>query len=139
MFEYKDLIGIPFVDGGRNKHGLDCWGLVMVCYGRQGIHLKDYPISAWALSSINETMQHEENEWEKVSEPAVGDLVVISTDSRFWANHVGVYVGNGIFIHAYAYSGVCLSKVSRWKAHIVGYYRYRYCQKSFCYDKNKSV
>ena len=35
-FAYDDLIGVPFVDGGRDKNGLDCWGLVKEAFRRQG-------------------------------------------------------------------------------------------------------
>ena len=42
MLKYDDLIGIPYVDYGRDPHkGLDCWGLAMELYRRRGIQLPD--------------------------------------------------------------------------------------------------
>jgi len=42
MFNYDDLIGIPFVDGGRDITGLDCWGLALELFKRQGYIIHDY-------------------------------------------------------------------------------------------------
>ena len=51
---YEDLIGVPFVDGGRDTNGMDCWGLVRECFKRQGIVVKDYGISAAEELKISE-------------------------------------------------------------------------------------
>ena len=60
--------------------------------------------------------------WEKLDEPKIGCLVLIRTEPKLWANHVGIYIGDGRFIHAYLMAGVCVSTIKRWKSHIVGYY-----------------
>ena len=52
-FAYDDLIGVPFVDGGRDaKSGLDCWGLVKEVFRRQGYEVPDYHISAIEAADI---------------------------------------------------------------------------------------
>ena len=51
---YEDLIGVPFMDGGRDKNGMDCWGLVREYFKRQGIVVKDYGISAAEELKISE-------------------------------------------------------------------------------------
>lgn len=37
-----DLIGLPYVHGGRSvRGGFDCWGLVWYCYKQQGIDIAE--------------------------------------------------------------------------------------------------
>ena len=124
MFAYNDLIGIPFVDGGRDVDGLDCWGLVRLCFLRQGIKLKDYAISAWDLCAISRKMEEESHAWQKIDTPEPGCLVAIRTSSKTWVNHAGVCINAEEFIHAYAVTGVSLARIRRWRALIVGFYRY---------------
>lgn len=119
---YEDLIGVPFVDGGRSKEGMDCWGLVKECFKRQGIEVKDYTISAIELLQISKQMEKDKELWQRVDAPLAGCLVLIKTEASAWANHVGIFIGDGRFIHAYPYAGVCISTIKRWKAHIIGYY-----------------
>lgn len=121
-FKYDDLIGISFKDGGRDKSGLDCWGLAKECFKRQRITVQDYDISAMATASIDRELQSNQTTWHEIDSPAIGCLVLINISCQGFANHVGIYVGAGKFIHAYAHTGVCLSTIRRWRSHIKGYY-----------------
>jgi len=121
--EYEDLIGVPFVDGGRDKRGMDCWGLARELFRRQGIEVPDYRISAASAASVAARMDNDKIYWNKLAQPVLGCLVVIRLSPNVWANHVGVYVGNGRFIHAYSPTGVSLGRLRRWNSRIVGYYR----------------
>lgn len=122
-FTYDDLIGIPFVDGGRNpKSGLDCWGLVKEAFRRQGCDVPDYHISAIEAADIAGTMKRQEDDWIRLDEPHVGCLVLLRLTPGLWANHVGICVGDGRFLHAYLPTGVCIDRLRRWQSRIVGYY-----------------
>ena len=125
MFAYNDLIGVPFVDGGRDMNGLDCWGLVKLCFMRQGIQLKDYAISARDLAAISHKMEEVSYEWQKIESPEPGCLVAIRTSNEMWANHAGVCIDTERFIHAYAFTDVAVARIRRWKSHIAGFYRYK--------------
>lgn len=123
-FIYDDLIGVPFVDGGRDvKTGLDCWGLCLEAFRRQGVAVKDYHIAAIDAAKIAEEMKEEEPSWIKLDAPAVGCLVLIRLTAGLWANHVGIYVGGGKFLHEYSPTGSCIDRLRRWQSRIVGYYR----------------
>lgn len=41
--EYASFIGLPYADKGRDRDGVDCWGLVKLVYAEvAGIVLPDY-------------------------------------------------------------------------------------------------
>ena len=121
--EYLDLIGVPFQDGGRDKNGLDCWGLVMLLLKRQGYDgICDYDISASCLSDIHDAMERQRRTWRKLEAPVPGCVILLANGCTARANHVGIVVDESHFIHSYAKTGVCLSTLRRWQAHILGYY-----------------
>jgi cell wall-associated NlpC family hydrolase len=76
--------GIPYVFGGSSPSGFDCSGLVMWAYGQLGISLPHFTGSLW-------------NSGTHVSQDQLepGDLVFFHGES-----HVGIYIGNGEFVHA---------------------------------------
>lgn len=39
---YEDLLGVPFKVHGRDKRGMDCYGLVLECLRREGKSLPDF-------------------------------------------------------------------------------------------------
>ena len=54
MVDVHDLIGKPFVSGGRDVEiGMDCWGLVMEIYMRYGVRLPDFKVDAFAFNAID--------------------------------------------------------------------------------------
>lgn len=121
---FVKYIGIPFVDGGRDLNGLDCWGLVKLIYKEQyNIDLPEYYISAMATVSITAEMRAEEHKWIKLEQPEAPCLVVINLTCGPWADHVGVYLGVGKFIHCYKRSGVVIDRLSHWQSRIIGYYK----------------
>ncbi len=65
--EFNDLIGVPFVDGGRSPDtGLDCWGLALEIYRRAGVALPDFKISAMDAATINAELSANEGKWKKL-------------------------------------------------------------------------
>lgn len=125
--KYEDLVGVPFVDGGRTMNGLDCWGLAMVLLRRQGYDVPDYPIKATAIDEIAAALKdgRDSGGYERLDEPQMGCIVLLRLSMDAWANHVGIYVGHGEFIHAYSKTAVCIDRLRKWQSRIVGYYRPR--------------
>ncbi|MFI5048317.1 MAG: NlpC/P60 family protein [Gaiellales bacterium] len=78
-------LGVPYVWGGASPSGFDCSGLTMYVYAQLGIGLGHYTGS-----------QYNAGPHVSMSQLAPGDLVF------FYAghDHVGIYMGGGLFIHA---------------------------------------
>lgn len=83
----KTYLGTPYVWGGTSPSGFDCSGLVQYVYRQLGI-------------SISRTSYTQVNDGRKVdkSELRAGDLVFFARKGN--VHHVGMYIGNGRFIHA---------------------------------------
>ncbi len=82
------LIGVPYHFGGADLHGFDCSGLAVYAYERVGLE-------------IPRTAEVQRRAARAVSLDALspGDLVFFRIGSRH-VNHVGIYAGEGRFIHA---------------------------------------
>jgi cell wall-associated NlpC family hydrolase len=82
-------LGVPYVWGGANpRTGLDCSGLTMEVYRRLGIRLDHY-----AAFQFLEGMRI------GLKDLMPGDLVFFEPKAD-GPGHVGLYIGNGRFIHA---------------------------------------
>jgi cell wall-associated NlpC family hydrolase len=97
----RDLIGIPFVDRGRDRKGLDCWGLAMAAMREYGKNVPDFDVSCFDTDAIGKTYERERWAWQAIDAPQEGDLAVMCLDpsSQGIVQHVGVYVGNSRMIH----------------------------------------
>ncbi|HEX3226140.1 MAG TPA: NlpC/P60 family protein [Gaiellaceae bacterium] len=99
-------LGVPYVWGGASPGGFDCSGLVMYVYAQLGVSLPHYTVSQWNATTPIPT-----------SALAPGDLVFFDGLS-----HVGIYIGNGQFIHA-PHTGTVVqigSLSGYWAAHLDG-------------------
>lgn len=99
----RDLIGIPFVNKGRDRNGMDCWGLTMAVMLKFGKEVPEIDVSCFdtiAIHAIYEGVKARWT-WRKVEIPEPGDLVIMSIDLQHpdSVHHVGVYIGNGRVIH----------------------------------------
>lgn len=90
LLNSMEFLGVPYRLGGTSAlHGLDCSGFVRTLYEQTtGLLL---PRKASEQAAVTEKI--------KKSELKPGDLVFFNTMRRAFS-HVGIYVGNGKFIHA---------------------------------------
>ncbi len=78
-------LGIPYLWGGSSPaSGFDCSGLVMYVYAQLGISLPHYAAAQYQLGTPVDRSQLQP-----------GDLVFFDA-----LDHVGIYIGNGQFVHA---------------------------------------
>ncbi len=130
MISFTDLIGVPFVNRGRDaKHGLDCYGLVKEVYKRYGYNIPEYDTDYNDMERINGliTGNTQGHPWRKIDEPKVPCLLAIRFGSPAGVvNHTGVYIGGDRFIHTRERIGVNIDRISSpaWRRVIVGFYEY---------------
>ena len=83
-----DMIGTPYRYGGTSPRGFDCSGLVYYAYSKAGTQ-----------APRTTTEQYRKTKRVPVSRLQPGDLVFF-TLSQGNISHVGIYAGDGRFIHA---------------------------------------
>jgi len=102
----NEYVGIPYVWGGRDINGLDCYGLCALLYKEQ----YDMILPDWIGAEID--LRGRENEISKavtsgdfteLQEPTEGCFVVCSRAKV--AYHIGLYFG-GCVLHSYKTTGV---------------------------------
>jgi cell wall-associated NlpC family hydrolase len=87
VFTALQMVGVPYRWGGQGPEGFDCSGLVLYSYNNAGL-----------------TMPRTSREQFRATTPirldqiTPGDLVFFNTSED--ASHVGIYVGEGRFVHA---------------------------------------
>lgn len=94
-------MGVPYRSGGNTKAGVDCSSFTMQvfeqCYG-------------WKLPRTSK-QQYGFCERTDTAALSYGDLLFYATRGRS-VSHVGIYLGNGKFVHASVSSGVTVSDVA---------------------------
>ncbi|HXX81840.1 MAG TPA: LysM peptidoglycan-binding domain-containing protein [Thermodesulfovibrionales bacterium] len=84
----KKMLNIPYRFGGSTFMGIDCSGYVQKVFGLLEVPL---PRTAREQFHMGESVSKEEL--------SMGDLVFFRTYASF-PSHVGIYLGNNLFIHA---------------------------------------
>lgn len=103
-----DWLGTKYRRGSMSRKGVDCSGFTNIVYNT--VFDKKIPRTSYDIAN---------NLAEEVSIENLdpGDLVFFSTFGKKRINHVGVYLGDGSFVHASIKYGVTVSTLSE------GYYR----------------
>lgn len=84
----ENYLGVPYVYGGRSPSGFDCSGFTGYVYSQLGVTL---PRTSSSQASYGVAVEK--------TDLQPGDLLFFNTRGG-GVSHVGLYVGNGSFIHA---------------------------------------
>jgi cell wall-associated NlpC family hydrolase len=97
----KKYIGVPYLWAGTTPKGFDCSGYVQYVFRSHGI----------SLNRTAET-QYKHGSYVSKSNLKPGDLVFFQNTYKAGISHVGIYIGDGKFIHASSSKGVTISNLS---------------------------
>lgn len=123
MVNIDDLIGVPYVNGGRDcETGLDCWGLVQEYYHRLGIKLPKHLIDVKRVDAIMAEIDSNKHKWLELETPEVGCVVLLRLIGNPLPSHCGIYVGYGEFMHA-VQAAVQIDRIARWGPRVIGYFK----------------
>jgi cell wall-associated NlpC family hydrolase len=124
------FLGIPYTVNGEPPAACDCWTLVRwFCREELAMELPRFLYDAESITEdsaeqiAQETVRGLSEHWVKVDTPQRGDVMVMTMAGV--SQHCGVYVDDGNFLHSLPGRDSTLERVSLWKNHIVGFYRWR--------------
>lgn len=107
----NDLYGVPYKSSGKTKKGFDCSGFTRYVFDKLGVELPPNSASQYRLGTAVEKQDLQP-----------GDLVFFNTNGRS-VSHVGIYIGDGTFVHSESGRGVVNTKLNDpyyWSKRYVG-------------------
>jgi cell wall-associated NlpC family hydrolase len=125
----ETYIGLPFKEHGRDRDGVDCWGLVRLVLAAQfDIDLPAY-VTGYAstedAADIARLIRGEMGPWVETEAGQPGDVALMRL--RAQPCHVGVIVAPGWMLHVEDGIDSCLDRYegARWSRRVVGIFRYQ--------------
>lgn len=118
MAAVMDWIGTPYYYGGNGRGGIDCSAFTRTVY-KMVVNIT-MPRSAAQQSTVGEIIR----EGDKLQ---FGDLVFFHTRRAVYVSHVGMYLGDNLFVHASSRFGVTVSSLQAnyYRNHFIGARRLR--------------
>ncbi|MFV0417142.1 MAG: C40 family peptidase [Dysgonomonas sp.] len=105
--EAADWLGTRYRRGGMSRKAVDCSGFTNIIYKN---------VFGKQLDRVSTAIAKNVKESVAKDDLLPGDMVFFSTFGKKYINHVGVYIGEGKFIHASIKHGVIVSSLAE------GYY-----------------
>lgn len=90
----KNLLGTRYIYGGTTTNGFDCSGYIQYVFAQNGVELQRTAAQQYTYNGTSVAK----------SDLQAGDLVFFSSSSQS-VGHVGMYVGDGQFIHSSSGAG----------------------------------
>jgi len=125
----QSYIGIPFKEKGRDREGLDCWGLFRLIYkDALKIDLPSY-VEEYATTEEREVIHHLIStglaDWSPIKTPQLYDGILFRIFGT--ETHIGMMLDSQTMIHVHVGIDTCIEPVysPRWKSRLVGFFRHR--------------
>jgi cell wall-associated NlpC family hydrolase len=130
--EFGEYVGIPFREHGRDRAGVDCWGVLWLTYREKfNIELPDYITQ---YDDTNDAVhlgglirRYLPIGWREISvgKEKPGDGILLRVCGQ--PMHIGVVIGNGRMLHVHKGINVVIEsyKSAIWKNRVIGFYRHQ--------------
>lgn len=124
-------VGLPYLPGGRDRAGIDCWGLYSLVMAEQwGMRLPPYEGPTWGSGAggrgIAKAAQEYASQFTAIpeAEARVGDAILLRTFGM--PIHLGMVVGRGLMLHAEEYQNSVIARYNspQWASRIVSFFRW---------------
>ena len=104
---FNDWVGTPYRAGGSDRRGIDCSGFVQQAY------------AALFGIPLPRTTKMQARSGNKISQSELKPTDLVFFRTGFFNRHVGIYRGNGHFMHVSTKRGVTLSRLhdDYWNGH----------------------
>lgn len=127
-----NYIGIPFELHGRDRRGIDCWGLVCLVYREAfGVELPSFgdrygrELTHVERAHLAAVVKGESETWSRVAagEEKAGDVVLFRMMAS--ESHLGLVVNGGHFLHARPGTDSCIEsyRSPMWSRRVAGFWR----------------
>ena len=99
---WNKYVGIPFINRGRTRDGLDCWGLVRLIYEQERQIILPSYLDLYQHTQQQKTITqaiavHKTDEWREVENPKEFDVMLLKMAG--YPMHVAVCTKPGYMIH----------------------------------------
>ena len=117
MESVMSWLGTRYLFGGMTRSGIDCSAFTGTVYRALDFKL---PRTAAMQYQVGSPVEREHLQF--------GDLVFFNTRPAVYVSHVGMYLGNGMFVHASSRNGVTVSSLDSdyYASHLIGARRYQF-------------
>ena len=88
LFSVNQLLGVPYLWGGKSSYGFDCSGLIQSLF----------QVSSNILLPRDASLQIQSNLIKSIELPKIGDIIFFKINKK--VSHVGIYINDNDFIHA---------------------------------------
>lgn len=124
-------IGLPFREHGRDRSGVDCWGLVRLALAEQfSVALPSFVTEyrhTLEKSRIGPLIERETQHWQRIGKntEAPGDVVVLRLHGK--PMHVGLVLGDRHMLHIEAGINSAIERYNspQWSERLFGFFRHR--------------
>lgn len=124
-----EYVGLPFAEHGRDRSGVDCWGLIrLVLAARFGVRVPSYVgdyTSTIDQDELGRLMRGEMAPWREVTgREHIGDGVLLRV--RGQPIHVGLVVAPGWMLHIERGIDSVIERYdgNRWAKRLIGIFRH---------------
>jgi cell wall-associated NlpC family hydrolase len=134
MISFREYIGIPFKYGGRDKSGVDCWGIITLIYKeKRNIDIFDmtnYDASVESASKFYKSISGFHKLWKeinidtKILQPYDVILFTLDLEQKDIPTHIALYTDLNKIIHCTENMPVTITRMNRWLPFAHSAYRY---------------